>query len=82
MAGELVTAITPLGGVVLGGTLSYLVQHSTQRMSVRAEQRRQDLARALRGARRPARRVPHRGPFRPHLTAPVGLSTGSGGVTA
>jgi hypothetical protein len=46
MAGESVTAITSLVGVVLGGGLSYLVQHSTQRISVRAEQTRQDTARA------------------------------------
>ncbi|PRY25861.1 hypothetical protein [Pseudosporangium ferrugineum] len=46
MAGELVTAITSLGGVVLGGGLSFLVQNNTQRMSARIEQRKQDLARA------------------------------------
>ncbi|MDP9795148.1 hypothetical protein J2S43_003660 [Catenuloplanes nepalensis] len=46
MAGEMLTAITSLGGVLLGGGLSYLVQHSTQRMSVRAEQRRQETERA------------------------------------
>ena len=46
MAGELVTAITSLGGVALGGGLSYLVQHNTQRMSARTEQRKQDAAQA------------------------------------
>ncbi|GAA3198277.1 hypothetical protein ACFO1B_01865 [Dactylosporangium siamense] len=45
MDGQLVTAITSLGGVVLGGGLSYLVQHHAQRMSAHAEQRRQDDAR-------------------------------------
>jgi hypothetical protein len=46
MPGDLVTAITSLGGVVLGGGLSYLVQNNTQRMSARTEQRKQDVARA------------------------------------
>ncbi|GAA1809730.1 hypothetical protein GCM10009682_34230 [Luedemannella flava] len=46
MAGELVTAIVSLGGVVLGGGLSYLVQSNTQRMSARVEQRKQDADRA------------------------------------
>ena len=46
MVGELVTAVTSLGGVVLGGGLSYLVQNNTQRMSERAEQRKQDVAQA------------------------------------
>lgn len=42
----MLTAITSLGGVLLGGGLSYLVQHSTLRMSARTEQRRQDAERA------------------------------------
>jgi len=46
MAGELVTAITSLGGVVLGGGLSYLVQNNTQRMAARTEQRKQEITRA------------------------------------
>jgi hypothetical protein len=46
VAGEFITAITSLGGVVLGGGLSYLVQHNTQRMSARTEQRKQDAAQA------------------------------------
>lgn len=46
MAGELVTAITSLGGVVLGGSLSYLVQNNSQRMAERTERRGQELARA------------------------------------
>ncbi|MEU8213177.1 hypothetical protein AB0B85_28715 [Micromonospora sp. NPDC049044] len=46
MAGELVPAFTSLGGVVLGGGLSYLVQYSTQRMSARIEQSKQNVARA------------------------------------
>jgi hypothetical protein len=46
MAGEFITAITSLGGVVLGGGLSYLVQHNTQRMGARTEQRKQDAAQA------------------------------------
>ncbi|GAB7036382.1 MULTISPECIES: hypothetical protein [Catenuloplanes] len=46
MAGETLTALTSLGGVLLGGGLSYLVQHSTLRMSARAEQRRREVERA------------------------------------
>lgn len=46
MAGELMTTLTSLGGVALGGGLSYLVQNNTQRMSARTEQRKQDVARA------------------------------------
>ncbi len=42
MDGQVVTAITSLGGVALGGGLSYLVQHSAQRLSAR----QQDAARA------------------------------------
>lgn len=44
MAGELVTAVTSLGGVALGGGLSYLVQSNSQRMAARTEQRRQQTA--------------------------------------
>ncbi|MGA5298488.1 hypothetical protein ACPCHT_01095 [Nucisporomicrobium flavum] len=46
MPGEIVTAVTSLGGVALGGGLSYLVQTNTQRMTARTEQRKQDAARA------------------------------------
>ncbi|MET7833406.1 hypothetical protein [Micromonospora sediminicola] len=46
MSVEVWTAVTSLGGVAIGGGLSYLVQHSTQRTAARAEQRRQELARA------------------------------------
>lgn len=42
MDGQVVTAITSLGGVMLGGGLSYLVQHSAQRLSAR----QQDVARS------------------------------------
>jgi hypothetical protein len=45
MAGELMTTLTSLGGVALGGGLSYLVQNNTQRMSARIEQRKQDVTR-------------------------------------
>ncbi|MEV2237993.1 hypothetical protein [Micromonospora sp. NPDC049891] len=55
MDGQLVTAITSLSGVVLGGGLSWLVQSNTQRMSSRTEQRKQDIARA--DARRAERLV-------------------------
>ncbi|MFI5835634.1 hypothetical protein ACIA5A_18345 [Micromonospora sp. NPDC051300] len=44
MAVEVWTAVTSLGGVAIGGGLSYLVQHSTQRQAARTEQRRQALA--------------------------------------
>ena len=37
MAGEMVTAVTTLGGVVLGGGLSVLVQNNSHRL----EQRKQ-----------------------------------------
>jgi hypothetical protein len=40
MAGEMVTAVTTLGGVVLGGALSLLVQNNGQRL----ERRKQELA--------------------------------------
>jgi len=46
MAGDLLTAITSLGGVALGGGLSYLVQNNTQRLTARTEQRKQDVTRA------------------------------------
>jgi hypothetical protein len=45
MTGELMTTLTSLGGVALGGGLSYLVQNNTQRMSARTEQRKQDVTR-------------------------------------
>ena len=46
MAAETWTALTSLGGVALGGGLSYLVQNSTQRTNVRNEQRKLETARA------------------------------------
>ena len=46
MAGDLLTAVTSLGGVVLGGGLSYLVQNNTQRLTARTELRKQDVTRA------------------------------------
>lgn len=36
--------MTSLGGVAIGGGLSYLVQHTTQRMTARIERRKQELA--------------------------------------
>lgn len=53
VAVEVWTALTSLGGVAIGGGLSYLVQHSTQRQAARAEQRRQ--AQALAESRRAER---------------------------
>ncbi|MBM2622614.1 hypothetical protein JIG36_44650 [Actinoplanes sp. LDG1-06] len=44
MAGEMVTALTSLGGVALGGGLSYLVQRTTQQTTLRLEQSKQDRA--------------------------------------
>ncbi|MCZ7437911.1 hypothetical protein O7598_15995 [Micromonospora sp. WMMC241] len=44
MTVEAWTALTSLGGVAIGGGLSYLVQHSTARQSARAERRRQEAA--------------------------------------
>ncbi|NEY32645.1 hypothetical protein GTU99_10650 [Streptomyces sp. PRKS01-65] len=44
MSGQLWVSLISLGGVVLGGVLSYLVQHRTQRSAERAEQRRQQIA--------------------------------------
>jgi hypothetical protein len=44
MAVEVWTALTSLGGVAIGGGLSYLVQQATVRTAARTEQRKQDLA--------------------------------------
>ncbi|MFB7509308.1 hypothetical protein ACFC0P_38930, partial [Streptomyces broussonetiae] len=44
MAGQIWVSLISLGGVVLGGSLSYLVQHRTQLSAERAEQRRQHIA--------------------------------------
>jgi hypothetical protein len=41
MATEVWLSATSLIGVALGGALSFLVQHTTQRSAERAEQRRQ-----------------------------------------
>ncbi|HET8661717.1 MAG TPA: hypothetical protein VFM55_22320 [Micromonosporaceae bacterium] len=41
MAGELWVTVTSLGGVALGGGLSLLIQHLTQRSTERMEERRQ-----------------------------------------
>ncbi|MEU3794583.1 hypothetical protein AB0F07_33115 [Streptomyces fructofermentans] len=41
MSGQVWVSLISLGGVVLGGTLSYLVQHRTQLSAERAEQARQ-----------------------------------------
>jgi len=43
---ELYTSVTSLAGVVLGGGLSYVIQHATQRSAERAEARRLETARA------------------------------------
>ena len=53
MSGQLWVSLMSLGGVVLGGLLSYLVQHRTQLSAERAEQRRQH--NALSEARRTER---------------------------
>ncbi|MCY1144502.1 hypothetical protein OWR29_41445 [Actinoplanes sp. Pm04-4] len=45
MAAETWTALTSLGGVALGGGLSYLVQRTTQRMTARLEEGKQAAAR-------------------------------------
>jgi len=45
MAVETWTALTSLGGVALGGGLSYLVQRTTQRMAARIEEGKQATAR-------------------------------------
>jgi len=41
MAGEVWASLTSLGGVAIGGALSFLVQHVTQRSAERAERQRQ-----------------------------------------
>lgn len=44
MAGQVWVSLISLGGVALGGALSYLVQHRTQQSAERAEQQRQRFA--------------------------------------
>ncbi|MEU8031878.1 hypothetical protein AB0C13_25080 [Streptomyces sp. NPDC049099] len=44
MTGQVWVSLISLGGVVLGGVLSYLVQHRTQQSAERAEQQRQRIA--------------------------------------
>ncbi|GIG93410.1 hypothetical protein [Plantactinospora endophytica] len=44
MAVEIWAAAMSLGGVAIGGGLSYVVQRTTQRMAAQIEQRKQDLA--------------------------------------
>ncbi|MER6075788.1 hypothetical protein ABT187_44945 [Streptomyces sp. NPDC001817] len=44
MSGQVWVSLISLGGVVLGGLLSYLVQHRTQQSAERAEQHRQQIA--------------------------------------
>ncbi|WP_052443266.1 hypothetical protein [Streptacidiphilus neutrinimicus] len=44
MSGQVWVSLISLGGVVLGGMLSYLVQHRTQLSAERAEQQRQQHA--------------------------------------
>ncbi|MGA4844332.1 hypothetical protein [Streptomyces sp. G45] len=44
MAGQIWVSLISLGGVVLGGVLSFLVQHRTQLSAERAEQQRQRIA--------------------------------------
>lgn len=44
MSGQVWVSLISLGGVVLGGSLSYLVQHRTQLSAERAEQRRQRIS--------------------------------------
>jgi hypothetical protein len=53
MPDDLWISLTSLGGVLLGGGLSFLVQHSTQRAAERSEERRQvrDLGEARRTER-------------------------------
>jgi hypothetical protein len=41
MSGQVWVSLISLGGVVIGGVLSHLVQHRTQRSAERAEQQRQ-----------------------------------------
>ncbi|MDK0522458.1 hypothetical protein [Streptomyces sp. ML-6] len=44
MAGQVWVSLISLGGVALGGVLSYLVQHRTQQSAERTEQERQRIA--------------------------------------
>ncbi|MFF9019240.1 hypothetical protein [Streptomyces eurythermus] len=44
VSGQVWVSLISLGGVVLGGLLSYLVQHRTQLSAERAEQQRQRIA--------------------------------------
>ncbi|MEE1832249.1 hypothetical protein [Streptomyces sp. SP17KL33] len=44
MSGQVWVSLISLGGVVLGGSLSYLVQHRTQLSAERAEQQRQQIS--------------------------------------
>ncbi|QKW50462.1 hypothetical protein [Streptomyces buecherae] len=44
VSGQVWVSLISLGGVALGGVLSYLVQHRTQRSVERAEERRQRIA--------------------------------------
>ncbi|MFE1255220.1 hypothetical protein [Streptomyces fungicidicus] len=44
MSGQVWVSLISLGGVVLGGSLSYLVQHRTQLSAERAEQQRQRIS--------------------------------------
>ncbi|MER5793447.1 hypothetical protein [Streptomyces sp. NPDC001980] len=44
MAGQVWVSLISVGGVVLGGVLSYLVQHRTQQSAERAEQQRRRIA--------------------------------------
>lgn len=44
MAGQVWVSLISLGGIVLGGVLSYLVQYRTQQSAERAEQERQWLS--------------------------------------
>jgi len=46
MAGEVAAAVTTLGGVALGGGLSYLVQRNSQRMAASTERLKQETTRA------------------------------------
>jgi len=43
MTGEVWISLTSLGGVALGGALSFFVQHATQRSAERMEQQRQQI---------------------------------------
>lgn len=44
VSGQVWVSLISLGGVALGGVLSYLVQHRTQQSAERAEQQRQRIA--------------------------------------